>query len=58
VTIIKKDIADKIIIFVAVLIFSGTWIEAAVNTGLAGVAIGWIPGVTIAYMWLLLFGKV
>jgi len=53
----KRSLADTLILLFAVLMFFGTWIEVAINTGLIGIVLGWIPGASLALVWLLVTGR-
>jgi len=52
-TIEKRNFADTLILVIAIFVFFGTWIEVAINTGLIGVVLGWIPGLVLSYIVIL-----
>ena len=52
-TIEKRSFADKLILVIAIFVFFGTWIEVAINTGLIGIVLGWIPGFVLSYIVIL-----
>jgi len=49
-TIEKRSFADTLILVIAIFVFFGTWIEVAINTGLIGIVLGWIPGLVLSYI--------
>ena len=52
-TIEKRSFADKLILVIVIFVFFGTWIEVAINTGLIGIVLGWIPGSVLSYIVIL-----
>ena len=52
-TIEKRSFADTLILVIAIFVFFGTWIVVAINTGLIGVVLGWIPGQVLSYIVIL-----
>ena len=53
----EGSLADTLILLFAVFIFFGTWIEVAINTGLIGIVLGWIPGLSLSFVWLFVTGR-
>ena len=49
----KRSFADTLIPLIVLFVFFGTWIEVAINTGLIGIVLGWIPGLVLSYIVLL-----
>jgi len=52
-TIEKRSFTDTLILAIAIFVFFGTWIEVAINTGLIGAVLGWIPGLVLSYIVIL-----
>ena len=53
-TIEKRNFTDTLILVSAIFVFFGTWIGVAIYTGFIGVALGWIPGLVLSYIVILL----
>jgi len=49
----KRSTASIIMLLLAGMVFFGTWIEVAINTGFIGVALGWVPGLVLSYIVIL-----
>ena len=37
---------------ISILLFIGIWIEITLNLGSLGLVIGWLPALTVSYLWL------
>jgi len=49
----KRSIASIIMLLLAGIVFFGTWIGVAINTGFIGVVLGWVPGLVLSYIVIL-----
>ena len=52
-----KGCRDIAVYLFAAILFFGTWIEVAINTGLIGAVLGWFPGAALAWAWLAVTGR-